>query len=115
MALKDIINYYNEICDQYHDLLTEIRDFEEEAKKGLIEPERLDEIKKTIQPLIANYQTLSYIMFLLNKPVKKEKHKKYEKQNTKILKQIAYKNTKAGLLETNNNTINEVKKITKRN
>ena len=52
MAVRHVKEYYNKVCDQYHDMLNEIRDFEEEAKKGLIEPERLDEIKKNIQPLI---------------------------------------------------------------
>ena len=32
MSVKDIKLYYNEVCDQYHDMLTELRDFEEEAK-----------------------------------------------------------------------------------
>ena len=54
MAVRHVKEYYNKVCDQYHDMLNEIRDFEEEAKKGLIEPERLDEIKKNIQPLINN-------------------------------------------------------------
>ena len=80
--------YYNKVCDQYHDMLNEIRDFEEEAKKGLIEPERLDEIKKNIQPLINNYQTLSYIIFLLNQPNRQSKEKAYQRRNKEFLSKI---------------------------
>ena len=71
MSVKDVKLYYDEVCQQRQEMLDEIHDFEIECQKGLIEPERLDQIKETIQPLLNNYQTLSYIMFLLNKPVKK--------------------------------------------
>ena len=111
MSVKDVKEYYNQVCDQYHDMLNEIRDFEEEAKKGLIEPERLDQIKETITPLMNNYQTLSYIMFLLNKPVRKSKYKRYEERNKKFLQSIEEKNSKKGVLDTNNQTIDRLKKI----
>lgn len=113
MAVKHVKDYYNQICEQYHETIQNIKDFEEECKQGLIEPERLDKIKETIQPIINNYQTLSYIIFLLNMPTKKQKQKGYEQRNKKFLSQIAHKNTKDGLIETNNQTIEKLKKITK--
>lgn len=113
MAVKDIVQYYNEICEQRQQMLDEIHDFEIECEKGMIEPERLDKIKETIQPLLNNYQTLSYIMFLLNKPVKKSKHKKYEEQNKKLLKNIPKEFTQQGIKEQNNQVLDELKVVTK--
>ena len=48
MAKRHVIDYFNKVADQYHSMLVEIKDFEEECNKGLIEPERLDEIKRII-------------------------------------------------------------------
>lgn len=113
MSVKDIKLYYEEVCQQRAEMLAELKDFEKECEKGLIEPERLDRIKETIQPLLNNYQTLSYIMFLLNKPIKKERQEKYKKQNKKLLKQIDDKYTKEGILNENQTTIENLKVITK--
>ena len=44
MSVKHVKLYYKEICDQYSDLLQELKDFEKEAQEGLIEPERIDNI-----------------------------------------------------------------------
>lgn len=101
MSKKDVDNYYNEICDQYSQLIEEIHDFEKECEQGLIEPERLDKIKENIQPLKNNYMTISYIMFLLNQPVRKSKKRAYEKRNEKLLKFIDSKYTKDGVLKQN--------------
>ena len=60
MAVRHIKEYFEQVAEQYHEMLEEIRDFEKEAEKGLIEPERLDAIKETIKPLMNNYQTLSW-------------------------------------------------------
>ena len=80
MAKRHVIDYYNKVADQFSQLLLELKSFEEEANKGLFPPERLDEIKKIIQPLKSNYETLSYIIFLLNMPNRKSKESKYRKQ-----------------------------------
>ena len=62
MSVKHVKEYFNQVADQYSEMLNELRDFEKEAEQGLIEPERLDIIKQNIQPLVNNYQTLSWIM-----------------------------------------------------
>lgn len=110
MSAKDVKLYYDEVCNQYSDMLSELRDFEKEAEQGLIEPERLDKIKESIQPLMNNYQTLSYIMFLLNKPVKKSKHAKYQKQNQKLLNSIKQEFTKQGCINTNEQSLDALKR-----
>ena len=91
MAVRDIVNYYNEVANQYLDMKHELEDFTELAKKGMFEPERLDAIKDSVKPLMQNYETLSYIMFLLNKPTKKSKWERYEKTNRKRTSQMKSK------------------------
>lgn len=91
MANRHVIDYFNKVAKQYSDMLAEIRDFEEECKKGLIEPERLDEVKKIIEPLKNNYMTWSYVMYLLNLPNRESKVKTYKRRNAKLVSK--YKNT----------------------
>lgn len=113
MSKKDVELYYDQVCDQYSQMRDEIKDFEVEAQKGLMEPERLDKIKESIQPLINNYQTLSWIMFLLNKPVKKCKHSKYANQNSKLLKSLDSRFNKDGILKQNNSVLENTSKLIK--
>lgn len=113
MSKIDVMKYYNEICNQREEMIKEIHDFEIEAEKGLIEPERLDEIKKTIQPLMDNYQTLSYIMFLLNKPERKKAIRRYRKKSDIKLKDIDKEFTKEGLKKQNKEVLKDLKKVIK--
>lgn len=112
MSVKHIKEYYEEIAQQYKDMLNEIKDFEKEVEKKLIEPERLDKIKESIQPLMNNYQTLSYIMYLLQKPNKIDNQKVYDKRKQKFLSTINEKFTEEGLLKENKEVIKNLKQIT---
>lgn len=109
MSVKHVREYFNQVADQYSEMLNELRDFEKEAEQGLIEPERLDIIKQNIQPLVNNYQTLSWIMFLLNQPNKKEKIKKYERQNKALLKTFNKEFSQEGVINTNQQVIDGLK------
>lgn len=106
LARKHLVDYYNTVAEQWVVLKADLADFEQECREGIIEPEKLEQIKENIQPLLNNYETLSYIMFLLNKPAKKEKEKRYVQQNKKFLKSIDPKFTKEGLIEENKNVLN---------
>ena len=66
MAKKDVIKYYNQVCDQYHDFVEELKDFQELCNSGMVTPEVIEQAKKTIEPLKNNWQTLNYIIFLFN-------------------------------------------------
>lgn len=111
MAKKDIELYYKQVADQYIEMVSNIKEFEEYASTHMVEPERIDKMKQILEPIKNNYRTLSYIMFLLNKPVKKSKEVKYIKQNKKLLSEIPYKNTKEGILNENDDTINDLKNL----
>lgn len=111
MAKKHFDEYYNEVCQQYLDMNEAIKDMEKEFNDGLISPDKIDELKKVIEPLKNNYMTLSYVAFLLNKPTRKEKHKNYERQNQKLLKMIPKENTKIGIEDENKQVIENVKTL----
>ena len=109
MSVKHVKDYYEQVAQQYQDMLTELKDFEDLAMNEMFDPERLEQIKESIQPLLRNYETLSYIMYLLNKPNRGSKAKKYEKQYAKQVSKLHPSTTKEGVIATNNGVLNNLK------
>ena len=109
MAIKHLIEYYNNVCDDRSEAIKEIEEFEEECRNGLVAPERVEQLKDTMKPLMDNYEQISYFMFLLNMPVKEDKHSRYYKAQKKLLEQIKPENTTAAKLDANKSVINELK------
>lgn len=70
MAKKDVMHYYDVISNQYLEMQESLKDMEEELRKNLISPDRVEQLKQTIEPIKNNYMRISYIVFLLNKPNK---------------------------------------------
>ena len=81
MSVKHVKDYYNKVCEQYHDFIAELKDFEQLCNDGLVQPEVIEQAKKSIAPLKDNWEKLTYIMYLLNKPNKKSKQDRYTKSN----------------------------------
>lgn len=42
MSVKHVNKYYQQICDQYSQMVAELKDFEKEAEEGLFPPEKID-------------------------------------------------------------------------
>lgn len=110
MSVRHVRDYYNQVASQYHDMINELKDFEELAMQEMFDPGRLEQIKQSIQPLLRNYEVLSYIIFLLNKPNRKSKVKRYDKQYGKSIDKLPHSATMNGVLETNNRVIDELKR-----
>lgn len=108
MSQKDVIKYYNEVAENYKDMLENLKDMEEEMKESLVTPEQVEQMKRMAQPVVDNYRTLSYIIFLLNRPTKKEKFNRYEKQNKKLLENCR---TKEEVLNENKEALNNLKNL----
>ncbi len=108
MSQKDVIKYYNEVVENYKDMLENLKDMEEEMKESLVTPEQVDQMKRMAQPIVDNYKTLSYIIFLLNRPTKKGKFNRYEKQNKKLLENCR---TKEEVLNENKEALNNLKNL----
>lgn len=83
--IRDVVNYYNEVTKNYNDMRAELEDAENLLKERAVAPEVVDNIKQMVEPIKLNYETLSYFMFLLNKPAKKDKQKRYASQNKKLI------------------------------
>ena len=108
MSKKHVVEYYNKVCDQYHQFIEELNDFEEACNEGIVPPEIVEQAKQTIIPLKTNWQTLNYIIYLLNKPNKKEKQKTYKNQNKK---QLANVKTDEEVYKENDACINALKNL----
>lgn len=108
MSLKDVKNYYNQICDQYNEMISDIQDLEKEAEQGIVEPERIDRLKEQVAPIKQNYERWAYMMFLLNQPARKEKVKRYQRQNKKLLDSLSKKNSLEAVIEENNEALKHV-------
>ena len=86
MSKKDFEKYFDQVATQYVEMLAEVRDMEEEVLNNMISPEQLDNMKAMVAPLKENYLRLSYVRYLLNRPVKKKKHAVYANQNKNVIK-----------------------------
>lgn len=109
MSLKHFEEYYNEVSAQYGELLENLKEMEELCEKGMISPERVDNLQKMVAPVKDNYMTISYIKYLLNKPNRKEKQKRYEGQNKKFLEKIDPSKTKDGIISQNDSILKNMK------
>ena len=85
MARKHFDEYYNKIYAQVKALNMALEEMSKEVSEGMIEPERLDQLKKTVEPVWNSYQTLSYIKYLLDKPARKSKEGRYVGMNKQLL------------------------------
>ena len=108
MSIKAVKKAYKQICEQYHEMVQDIKDFEKEAAEGLVEPERVDRLKDQIAPIKQNYERWAYIMYLLNQPNRKSKHKNYEKRNLKFLKSLDKNNSIDATFAENEKAMKEI-------
>lgn len=81
MAIRDLKEYYDTVAEAYVEMLREAKDFEKEYKQGHLTEEQLTQMQATIAPLKENYERLSYVMMLLNKPKRTSKEATFYKQN----------------------------------
>lgn len=108
MSVKAVEEYYKQICSQYQEMLENIKDFAEEAEKGLVEPERLTRLQEQIAPIKRNYERWTYMMFLLHQPNRKSKQPKYKNQNKKLLASIDSSNTLEAVIEENSEAMKHI-------
>ena len=108
MAVKHIKEYYEQVCEQYVQMNEELRDFQKEVENGLVEPERIENLKKIIEPLKNNYMTLSWIMYLLNQPNRDSKERAYQKRNKKLIASLDKNFNKESIMKQNDEVIKSI-------
>jgi hypothetical protein len=85
LAKRDFDEYYNKISSQLFELDKVFKDMEHEVDTGMVEPERIEQLKLTIEPIRVSYHTLSYIKYLLDKPARRGKQGRYDGSKKKVL------------------------------
>ena len=111
MAVKHIKEYYEQVCNQYIQMNEELRDFQKEVENGLVEPERIENLKKMIEPLKNNYMTLSWIMYLLNQPNRDSKERAYQKRNKKFIESLDKNFDKESIMKQNDEVIKNIGEV----
>lgn len=109
MSKKDLEQYYNQMTAQYKDLQKEVHEFEQDAANNMMSPEALQDFKDSIAPFMVNWQRVTYLMYLLHKPVKKEKQEQYIDKSKPLLEKVGKENTGESVLEENTQIIEKVK------
>lgn len=118
MAVKDVKRYYYSILGQYVEMKESLKDFQEAFEAGHFTEDQLEDIKANIAALEENYNRISYIMYLLEMPARKEKQAKYKKSNNKLEEYFKITDSATENIVSENNSLldnirKELKKLTK--
>lgn len=113
MAKRHLVEYYKKVCSQYQNMNDTLKKFENELQYNMVDPQIIENAKKIIAPLKANYERISYIMFLLNQPNKESKKKRYVNQNKCKLNGLDKNNSIEKTLEENEDVIKNLDKVNK--
>jgi hypothetical protein len=108
MSVKAVNKYYNQICDQYQEMLENIKDLEKEAYEGLVEPERVERLKEQVAPIKQNYERWAYMMYLLHQPNRKEKQAGFAKRNKKLLASLSKSNSVDSVIAENTEALKHI-------
>ncbi len=101
MAVKDLEKYYEKLTKQHIELNEEYLDY---ARNNVLT--EADEKEHQVED--TNWKRVTYLMYLLHKPTKKCKHKKYELMNKKLLATVGKENTAEAVLKENKDAISRV-------
>jgi len=106
MAVKDVRNYYFTMQAQLLEMKQDLDDFKEALQNGFITEDKMKAVLDEVSILQTNYDRLSYIMFLLEKPSKKYKQTKYNKINEKLIKEFKIRKAdEDSVVEENNSAL----------
>lgn len=99
MSMKHFAEYYRELQQNYNEMVNGLRELESACSSGMVEPERVEQFMATMQPIKDSYLAVQYIKYLIDKPNKKSKQERYERQ-TKGIDKEHYKNKPKEDIET---------------
>ena len=84
MAIKQVKNYYKQVEKMYLELLSDLKEMEEDFKNNECTEEELQNLLIPVRGIEENYKRLSYIMYLLYQPNRKNKEGRYRKENKEL-------------------------------
>lgn len=108
MSKKDVDNYFSKVCQDYKELVDTLHEIEDAVNQGLLHPDKLEQIKSLVKVSKLNWERISYIMYLLNKPTKKKKYNRYNSQNRLNIEQNL-----SVIHEEHKNNINQIRNVVK--
>jgi len=85
MAARDVKEYYYKMQAQYLEMKADLADFEVALKAGNITEGQMRAAMDEVAALQLNYDRLTYVMYLLELPARKQKQAKCARANKKVL------------------------------
>lgn len=110
MARKDVVKYYINVQNQYIEMVNDVKDFDEALKEGKVEQWQFDNAQNMLARIKENYERLTYIVFLLNAPNRKDKKQKYFKNNSNLIKVLSTSGEEY-VIKENDDVLKEFKKL----
>ena len=86
MSIKHFNEYYRELEKNYIEMVNGLSELENTCVNQMVTPEMIEQYKLTLQPIKDSFLTLQYVKYLLDKPNRKSKQGRYEKQTKDIEK-----------------------------
>lgn len=111
MARKDFEQYYNKIRNQYFQLVDALEEAGKLTAQNLVDPQVLDNLTVTMQPIKNSYMSLAYVEYLLNLPKNKKVQKRNEKQFKSLLEKIDSTKHQEFVIKNNEQTISNIHDI----
>lgn len=111
MSKKDVDIYYQRMVSDY----TESKRVLAEMEKCITDDSAsqflnsIEQMKERVRTLEVNYKRLSYVMFLLNMPNKKEKKNRYKELEQKKLADIPEEHREEAVIKENKEVIDDLK------
>lgn len=114
MSLKHVKRYYQQIQEQYLEMVNDTKDFDEAVKKGLIDQAQYDQAQTLLSRVKENYERLSYIIYLFYQPNRDKKVAKFDNRHKGLLEHFSdAKSSKEAILEENADMLKQFKEMVK--
>ena len=112
MSIKDVRDYHLKMTSDYMELKTTLdtlqSEIDEESSAEALK--NISELKALANKVQENYNRINYIIYLLDKPTRKNKHTKWENQNKKRLNDIPNKDRLDAISKENKQSLDGLKK-----
>lgn len=109
MSVKHIKKYYESVCAQKDELTKLLEQFNKKTETEIVDSNVINNLKSMIAPIVDSYETLGYIMYLLNLPNNDKKIKKQSKHLAQKKKMLNESKSPESVKAENDTAINFVK------
>lgn len=110
MARRDVIQYFLEVENEYVETQETVKELQQLALDGKVEESTYLTAKENIDIIKQNYERIAYIIFLLNKPNRKEKAK-YDESVNKAWYDYLKSSSKEAIVDESKDALAEFKKM----